>query len=198
MGRRAQEGDLATGGMSGSGRCLLCALAPLLLTAGAWAQPAKCTLGVDQSPTVRGFQLGMTKEQAVASFGEAPGTYVRNERDDTAVMSVAEFQFPEKLKKVTTITMNLFDNRIHQMTVSYGSGAFDSIAQAQEVFAREWKLPAAAWSKVQYGDTSLYCKDWVVTLRLLGGRPQVELGIIGMQDRIKAREKQKAGAGFKP
>lgn len=184
--------------MSQAGRRLLYALAAWMLAAGAWAQPAKCTLGVDQSPAVRGFQLGMTKEQAVASFGEPPGTYVRNEKDDTAVMSVAEFQFPEKLKKVTTIAMNLFDNRIHQMTVSYGSGAFESLAQAQEVFAREWKLPAAAWGKLQYGDTSLYCKDWVLTLRLLGGRPQVELGIIGMQDKIKARAKQKAGAGFKP
>lgn len=182
--------------MSGAGRLLV--LPVLLLAATAWSQTVKCSLGVDQSPTVRGFQLGMTKEQAVASFGEAPGTYVRNERDDTAVMSVAEFQFPEKLKKVTTIAMNLFDNRIHQMTVSYGSGAFDSLAQAQEVFAREWKLPAAAWGKVQYGDTSLYCKDWVVTLRLLGGRPQVELGIVGMKDKIQARAKQKAGAGFKP
>jgi hypothetical protein len=182
--------------MTGTARLL--ALPLLLLATAAWSQTTACKFGIDQSPPVRGFQLGMTKEQAVASFGEAPNIYVRNERDDTAVMSVAEYEFPEKLKKVTTIYMNLFDNRIHQMTVTYGSGAFDSIAQAQAVFAREWKLPAAAWGKVQYGDTSLYCKDWVVTLRLLGGRPQVELGVVGMKDKIQARAKQKAGAGFKP
>jgi hypothetical protein len=172
-------------------------LALLALAGCAGAALAQCKLPIDQSPNLRGFKLGMSKDEAERSFGQRINRYTKNEANATAAMAVAAFEYPDKLNKIISIDLKFFEDRVYWIQISYGSGAFENLAQAQQVFAQEWKLPSA-WTPVKYGDTLMYCNGWTVVMRLLGGKPQVELAVPGSDQKIQARAKQKAASGFKP
>jgi hypothetical protein len=169
----------------------------LLVASSVSAQSTKCTLDSTQAPAIRGFKLGMNKQSAEETFGSKINIYHVDERDDTAAMSVASYEYPDKLKNVTNISMNFFDDRMIKIMITYAVGAFANHTEAQSRLNREWNLPNA-WSAVKYGDAFLVCNGWTMTLRLLGGQPQVELGVQGIDKKIAERVKQKAAGKFKP
>jgi hypothetical protein len=158
---------------------------------------ANCALNPSQAPTIRGFKLGMSKQAAEQAFGSRIHIYRSEQSNDTATMSVSGYEYPDRLPNVIKISMDSFDDKITRILVTYAGGAFANHAQAQARFNRDWSLPNA-WSAVKYGDSFLVCNGWTMTLRLMGGQPQVEIGVHGIDKQIAERVKQKAAAKFKP
>jgi hypothetical protein len=112
-------------------------------------------------------------------------------------MVISSIDYPEKLNNIFRIAMKFFDGKIYEMDVTYGTGSFESIPQAQQLFNQTWKLPNA-WSPVKHSSSIMYCKGWGIVMELYGGKPKLELGVTGVLQKIEARRKEKAGAGFKP
>jgi hypothetical protein len=172
-------------------------MALTMLHGTSFAQSTKCNVELSGSPAVRGFKLGMTKDEAEKAFGQTINRYSSNEEDDTANMIVSEPEYPEKLNGIFRIAMKFFDGKIYEMDVTYGNGSFDNLAQAQQLFNQTWKLPSA-WSPAKHGSSLMYCKGWGIVMELYGGKPKLELAVTGVFQKVEARRKEKAGAGFKP
>jgi hypothetical protein len=168
-----------------------------MLSGTSYAQSTKCNIDITGSPAVRGLKLGMTKDEAEQSFGQTINRYSTNDADDTANMIVSAPEYPEKLNNVFRIAMKLFEGKIYEMDITYGSGNFESMAQAQQLFNQTWKLPNA-WSPVKHGSSVMYCNGWGIVMELHGGKPQLELAVTNVFQKVQARRKEKAGAGFKP
>jgi hypothetical protein len=178
-------------------KLLLILLTAACLTAGAWAKPAPCNLDMAQSPVVRGIQLNMTREQAEQGFGQPIFQFFEDKSNDTATAILSSSHYAEQLKDLLGLNMKFFEGRLYDMQFTYASGSFANNHEAMRVFNQAWKLPDA-WLPPQYGDSVMHCNGWVIVLRLLGGRPQVDIAVKGMADKVERRRKEKTGTGFKP
>jgi hypothetical protein len=165
----------------------------------AQAQGTKCQLGIEQSPLARGgFKLGMSERQAVSAFGQPPQIVSRFEDRDSVWLEFKPEQAPDKLANLWGVKLSLFEDRVYEIEYGYKSGNFDHVLQIQDMFAREWKLPAA-WAPNRYSDAAfMTCKGWELKLLLQGRNPRVVLTVPGVERQVIDRQKNKGRAGFRP
>lgn len=183
----------------------------LLATGSALAQSGKCNLGLDKSPSIRGFKLGMTKADAEAAFG-GQINYSLDKSNDSATASVSAYQYPDKLDDVISINMRLFKEKIFEIVIVYAKGDFKSGVEVADYFSKSWNLPANAWDSqktylkndlkpyIERKDIRvLQCAGWGLAARVHGkGNPKIEAAIFGVDELITQQAGKKRAEGFKP
>lgn len=170
----------------------------------------RCTLTLAQSPTIRGFKLGMTVDEVLARFpSQSQSPTIRAALDHAPkAFGVARFSVSPNDKAfegINTFDFEFLDNDLTSFYVAYTGPEWNSVREFISALSSSLKLPGIEYWEPSDAETyrSLKCDGFDVRAVIGGGGPSnfVKVSNLLAPQTVMARQneaKEKARQAFRP
>jgi hypothetical protein len=173
-------------------------LAALCGVASASAQQGACSLKIDQlpeSPELRGFHLGMTREQVKARV--PPIQFGRTDQFGVTKISINPYydsRFDRaSFADVRTVSLDFLDGKLVTLWIGYESTfKWQTLDEFVEGINKSLNLPAA-WPPKR-GGRQLTCNGFSVFVSIIAGGPSIRISDDEAQETIATRREEAAEA----
>lgn len=140
------------------------------------SQERRCTLTLAQSPTIRGFKLGMTTDEVLALFpGRKDSLAIRNalsyapQQFGLARFSVSPTRDDKPFEGINQVDFEFLDNQLTSFYISYNGPEWDEVSQFVSVLSASLKLPGVEyWERRSENQRTLKCTGFQVTAVSVG------------------------------
>ena len=173
-------------------------LAALSIVGPALAQPATCTLKIDQLPEsveLRGFRVGMTLEQARVQVPQIQRA--RPDQFGVARISINPYFDPSfdkvKFADVRTISLDFLDGRLVSLWIGYESTfKWQTLDTFVPGISKALNLPAE-WP-AKHGGRELSCSEFSIFASMIAGSPSLRISDDSAREIIATRREEAAAA----
>jgi hypothetical protein len=171
--------------------------AALFFVASVSAQQSACTLKIDQLPEsveLRGFRLGMTREQATAQVPQIQ--LARADQFGVARISINPYFDPSfdkiRFANVRTISLDFLDGRLISLWIGYESTfKWQTLDTFVTGMSKSLNFPDV-WP-AKRGGRQLNCSDFSVFASMIAGSPSIRLSDDAAQETIATRRRSCRG-----